>query len=111
MCLPPPNVTGYLHLGHALTVAIEDAIIRRKRMQGYECLYLPGQDHAGIATHTVVEKHLMKTEKISRHQIGREKFVSKVWEWKEKHGNIIFDQLERLTASLDDTRYHFTMDD
>lgn len=84
MCLPPPNVTGCLHIGHGLTTAVEDAIIRRKRMQGYETLYLPGQDHAGIATHTVVEKNLMKTEGKTRHDLGREKFVDKIWEWKER---------------------------
>ena len=79
ICLPPPNVTGYLHIGHALTIAVEDSIARRKRMQGFETLFLPGTDHAGIATQTVVEKMLMKEEGKTRHDLGREDFVKKVW--------------------------------
>lgn len=89
MVIPPPNVTGYLHIGHGLTTAVEDSIIRRKRMLGFETLYLPGVDHAGIATHSVVEKKLQREEGKSRYDIGREAFVAKVWEWKEKHGNQI----------------------
>ncbi|KAL4446025.1 hypothetical protein ABPG74_011017 [Tetrahymena malaccensis] len=111
MVIPPPNVTGYLHIGHGLTTAVEDSIIRRKRMLGFETLYLPGVDHAGIATHSVVEKKLLKEENKTRFQIGREAFVGKVWEWKEKHGNQITKQLRRVGGSLDWDRFHFTMDD
>ncbi|EGR34740.1 valyl-tRNA synthetase, putative [Ichthyophthirius multifiliis] len=111
MVIPPPNVTGYLHIGHGLTSAVEDSIIRRKRMQGYETLYLPGVDHAGIATHTVVEKQLMKEEGKTRHDIGRDAFVQKIWTWKEKHGNVITNQLRKVGSSLDWDRFHFTMDD
>ena len=84
MVLPPPNVTGYLHLGHALTSAIEDTLIRTHRMRGYETLYVPGTDHAGIATQTVVEKNLAKTEKLTKYDLGREQFLDKIWEWREK---------------------------
>lgn len=111
ICLPPPNVTGYLHIGHALTIAVEDSIARRKRMQGYETLFIPGADHAGIATQTVVEKMLMKETGKSRHDLGREEFVKKVWEWKEKYGNRIHEQLRRVGASLDWEREVFTMDE
>lgn len=79
ICLPPPNVTGYLHIGHALTVAIEDSIVRNKRMQGYETLFIPGTDHAGIATQTVAEKKLFKEKGLTRHDLGREKFLEHVW--------------------------------
>lgn len=89
MVIPPPNVTGALHLGYALMLAIEDAISRWKRMSGYETLWLPGVDHAGIATQSVVEKQLWKKEKKTRHDLGREKFVESVWEWKEEYGNRI----------------------
>ena len=108
--LPPPNVTGSLHMGHALNVAIQDILIRYKRMQGYKTLWIPGTDHAGIATQNVVEKQLKK-EGLSRHQLGREKFLEKVWEWKEKYGNIIFDQLKKLGVSCDWSRTAFTMDE
>jgi len=111
MVIPPPNVTGYLHIGHALTGAIEDSLCRRKRMQGYETLYLPGTDHAGIATHSVVEKKLMKETGQSRHDLGRDKFVAKIWEWKETHGNAILNQLKKIGSGLDWSRFHFTMDD
>ncbi|KAI5172789.1 valyl-tRNA synthetase [Nematocida sp. LUAm3] len=107
--LPPPNVTGYLHIGHAMMVAIEDTIVRRKRMQGYETLFLPGTDHAGIATQVVVEKSLQK-QGTSRQQLGREEFLKKVWQWKEEHGTRIVEQFKRLGASLDFTRECFTMD-
>ena len=89
MVIPPPNVTGALHLGHALMLAIEDAISRWKRMSGYETLWLPGVDHAGIATQSVVEKQLWKKEKKTRHDLGREKFVQSVWDWKEEYGGRI----------------------
>ena len=110
ICLPPPNVTGYLHIGHALTVAVQDSIVRRKRMQNFETLYIPGTDHAGIATQTVVQKKLMKETGKTRHDFGRQEFIKKVWEWKEKHGNAILGQLKRVGASLDWSREFFTMD-
>lgn len=89
MVIPPPNVTGALHLGHALTLSIEDAIMRWKRMSGYETLWVPGVDHAGIATQSVVEKNLWKKEKKTRHDYGREEFVKQVWKWKEEYGGRI----------------------
>lgn len=109
--LPPPNVTGALHIGHALTAAIEDTIIRWRRMSGYNTLWVPGMDHAGIATQVVVEKKLMRERKLTRHDIGREQFVSEVWNWKEKYGGTILQQLRRLGASLDWSRECFTMDE
>ncbi|KAK8803838.1 hypothetical protein WA158_001532 [Blastocystis sp. Blastoise] len=111
MVIPPPNVTGTLHLGHALTNAIEDTITRWKRMSGYETVWVPGIDHAGIATQVVVEKNLMKEEGKSRHDLGREAFVEKVWEWKNQYGNKITTQLRKLGVSVDWSRQAFTMDD
>ena len=108
--LPPPNVTGSLHLGHALTATIQDVLIRWKRMSGFNCLWLPGTDHAGIATQMMVEKELMKTEKKSRHDLGREAFLERVWEWKKKYGARIGEQHKVLGASLDWSRERFTMD-
>jgi len=108
--IPPPNVTGSLHMGHALTITIEDALIRWRRMCGDNTLYLPGTDHAGIATQMVVERHLKATEGLSRHDLGREEFIKRVWQWKERHGNRIKDQLKALGASLDWSRERFTMD-
>nr|ABF93604.1 Valyl-tRNA synthetase, putative, expressed [Oryza sativa Japonica Group] len=102
--LPPPNVTGALHIGHALTVAIEDAIIRWRRMSGYNALWVPGVDHAGIATQVVVEKKLMREKKLTRHDIGREELVSEVLKWKDEYGGTILNQLRRLGASLDWSR-------
>src|ERR1041385_8230502 len=90
--LPPPNVTGSLHLGHALTATIQDILTRWKRMSGFNCLWLPGVDHAGIATQMVVEKELKKTEKKSRHDLGRAEFLKRVWQWKEKYGARIGEQ-------------------
>ncbi len=107
--LPPPNITGSLHMGHALNATISDILIRYHRMKGYKTAWLPGIDHAGIAAQNVVEKNLRK-ENISRFDLGREKFIAKVWEWKEKYGNIILDQLKRLGASCDWSRVRFTMD-
>ncbi|MBI4692313.1 MAG: valine--tRNA ligase [Candidatus Terrybacteria bacterium] len=107
--IPPPNVTGSLHMGHALNAVIQDILIRKKRMEGYKTLWLPGTDHAGIATQNVVEKELKK-QGLSRHDLGREKFIEKVWEWKEKYGNIILDQLKKLGSSCDWSRTRFTMD-
>ncbi|KAF0913119.1 hypothetical protein E2562_020255 [Oryza meyeriana var. granulata] len=108
--LPPPNVTGALHIGHALTVAIEDSIIRWRRMSGYNALWVPGVDHAGIATQVVVEKKIMRERNLTRHDIGREEFVSEVLKWKDEYGGTILNQLRRLGASLDWSRECFTMD-
>ncbi|XP_053998029.1 valine--tRNA ligase [Hylaeus anthracinus] len=108
--IPPPNVTGYLHLGHALTNAVEDTITRWNRMKGRTTLWNPGCDHAGIATQVVVEKKLWKEERQTRHDIGRENFVQKVWKWKEEKGNRIYLQLRKLGGSLDWDRACFTMD-
>ena len=109
--LPPPNVTGYLHLGHALTGAVQDTICRFQRMDGREVLYLPGTDHAGIATQVVVEKRLTKETGKSRHDLGREAFLEKVWEFKGKHEHVIHKQLRMIGSSLDWSRERFTMDE
>ena len=111
ICLPPPNVTGALHLGHALTVAVQDLLCRWHRMRGYNVLWIPGTDHAGIATQVVVEKKLKKEGQPGRHELGREAFVKKVFEWKEAYGNRICLQLRRLGCSLDWSREVFTMDE
>jgi valyl-tRNA synthetase len=108
--IPPPNVTGSLHVGHALNQSIQDAIIRRKRMQGFEALYLPGMDHAGIATQNAVERELAK-DGLSRHDLGREAFVQKVWDWKAEYGGRILGQQRRLGISVDWSRERFTMDE
>mmetsp|Transcript_24099 Transcript_24099/g.56074 ORF Transcript_24099/g.56074 Transcript_24099/m.56074 type:complete len:991 (+) Transcript_24099:104-3076(+) len=110
MVIPPPNVTGSLHLGHTLTCAIEDALVRWHRMQGHVALWVPGTDHAGIATQSVVERLLLKQEKLTRHDLGRDKFLERVWAWKEKNGNRICTQLRRIAASVDWSRERFTMD-
>nr|XP_033334868.1 valine--tRNA ligase isoform X1 [Megalopta genalis] len=110
MVIPPPNVTGVLHLGHALTNAVQDAITRWNRMKGRTTLWNPGCDHAGIATQVVVEKKLWKEQQKSRHDIGREKFIEKVWNWKEEKGHRIYLQLKRLGGSFDWDRACFTMD-
>jgi len=107
--LPPPNVTGSLHMGHALNATIIDILIRFKRMQGFKARCLPGTDHAGIATQNAVEKELRK-KGVSRFDLGREKFIEAVWEWKEKYGNIILDQLKKIGLSADWSRTRFTMD-
>ena len=109
MTMAPPNVTGSLHMGHALEYTLSDILIRFKRMSGYETLWLPGTDHAGIATQNVVEKELKK-QGLTRHDLGREKFLEKVWEWKEKYGHTIIDQLKKLGSSADWSRTRFTMD-
>ncbi|CAB9509855.1 Valine--tRNA ligase (Fragment) [Seminavis robusta] len=111
MVIPPPNVTGSLHLGHALTAAVEDTLTRWHRMKGHATLYVPGTDHAGIATQSVVEKMLVKSEGKNRHDLGREEFVKKVWEWKGEYGNKITTQLRLLGSSVDWGRERFTMDD
>lgn len=108
--LPPPNVTGFLHMGHALDHTIQDMLIRWKRMSGFNTMWLPGTDHAGIATQSVVEKELKK-EGITRHQLGREKFVEKVWDWKHQYGNRIYSQMRRLGDSCDWDRATFTLDE
>jgi len=109
--IPPPNVTGVLHMGHVLNNTIQDILSRRARMQGKEVLWLPGTDHAGIATQNVVEKTLKKQGAIKhRDDLGREKLVEKIWEWKDKHGDIIIDQLKKLGASCDWSRQRFTFD-
>src|SRR5713226_2004636 len=109
--IPPPNVTGVLTLGHVLNNTIQDILARKARMEGQEVLWLPGTDHAGIATQTVVERTLKKSGEIRhRDDLGREKFLEKVWEWKEKHGGIIIRQLKKLGASCDWSRTRFTMD-
>lgn len=110
MVIPPPNVTGSLHMGHALNNTIQDILARYKRMDGYNVLWLPGTDHAGIATQNVVEKMLAK-EGISRHQLGRKRFIERVWKWKEESGSTIINQLKRLGASCDWSRERFTMDE
>ena len=106
---PPPNVTGSLHMGHGLTFAIEDAMVRHARMNGRNAVFMPGMDHAGIATQNVVEKHLAE-EGLTRHDLGREAFVERVWQWKEQYGGVILDQLRRLGTSADWDREAFTFD-
>ena len=108
--MPPPNVTGSLHMGHALDNSLQDALIRYKRMRGYEAVWLPGTDHAGIATQVVVERLLLKEGK-TRHDLGREGFLERVWQWKEEAGGRIIEQLKRLGASADWSREAFTMDE
>jgi valyl-tRNA synthetase len=108
--IPPPNVTGELHYGHAMFVAFQDLMTRYHRMTGQPTLWLPGTDHAGIATQTVVENELAK-EGLTRFDLGREKFVARVWEWREKYGGLIDRQLQRLGASVDWTRERFTLDE
>ena len=109
--IPPPNVTGILHLGHVLNNTIQDVLARRARMEGKDVLWLPGTDHAGIATQTKVEQQLRKEEGKTRRDLGREAFLERVWEWKEKHGGIIIEQLKRLGCSCDWSRERFTMDE
>ncbi|HXA19420.1 MAG TPA: valine--tRNA ligase [Thermoanaerobaculia bacterium] len=108
--IPPPNVTGRLHIGHALVNTLQDIVVRWKRMCGFNTLWLPGTDHAGIATQMIVDRELAK-EGISRFDLGREKFVERVWEWKESYGHQIIDQLKRLGASADWSRLRFTLDE
>ncbi len=108
--IPPPNITGYLHIGHALNNSLQDIMIRTARMKGYSACWVPGTDHAGIATQNVVERELNK-QGISRFDLGREKFVEKVWEWKEKYGSKIISQLKSLGCSCDWQRLRFTLDD
>jgi len=109
--IPPPNVTGILTLGHVLNNTIQDILARRSRMQGFEVLWLPGTDHAGVGTQTAVEKNLRQTENKTRHDLGREEFLRRVVDWTEKHGGIIIKQLKRLGASCDWSRQRYTFDD
>lgn len=109
--LPPPNVTGFLHMGHALDHTIQDMLIRWKRMNGFNTMWLPGTDHAGIATQSVVERELKKDGGVTRHQLGREKFVEKVWDWKHQYGDRIYSQMRRLGDSCDWDRSVFTLDE
>ncbi len=109
IAIPPPNVTGSLHMGHALNAVIQDILIRHKRMLGFKTLWAPGTDHAGIATQSVVEKKLKKEGK-TRFDLGREKFIEEVWKWKKEYGDKIFEQLKRIGASCDWSRARFTMD-
>src|SRR5687768_14576330 len=107
--IPPPNVTGVLHMGHALNNALQDVLIRRERMRGRRALYLPGTDHAGIATQNVVERELARAG-VTRQDLGREAFVARVWEWVEKYGHEIYDQMAQMGISSDWERARFTME-
>src|SRR5512145_1344183 len=110
IAIPPPNVTGELHVGHPMFVSIEDLMIRYHRMKGYSTLWIPGTDHAGIATQLMVERDLLKTEEVTREELGREEFVKRTWDWKKKYGSIITNQIRRLGASCDWDRERFTLD-
>ena len=109
--IPPPNVTGQLHMGHALDETLQDILVRTKRMQGYSTLWVPGTDHAGIATQIKVEENLRKNEGLTRYDLGREKFLERVWDWKKQYGSRIISQLKKLGASCDWSRERFTMDE
>ena len=109
--IPPPNVTGKLHLGHAWDVTLQDMIIRSKRMQGYDTLWLPGMDHAGIATQAKVEARIKEEENLSRHDLGREQFLAKTWDWKEEYATIIRQQWAKMGVSVDYDRERFTLDE
>ncbi len=109
--IPPPNVTGSLHMGHALNNTLQDILVRFERMRGKDVLWQPGMDHAGIATQMVVERQLAERQQPDRHAMGREKFVERIWEWKAESGGMIFNQLKRLGASCDWSRERFTMDE
>ena len=109
--IPPPNVTGELHLGHAMFVSVEDLMTRYHRMKGIPTLWVPGSDHAGIATQLMVERNLLKTEEVTREELGREEFIKRTWDWKKKYGSMITNQIRRLGASCDWDRERFTLDD
>ena len=109
--IPPPNVTGQLHMGHALDETLQDILVRAKRMQGFDTLWVPGTDHAGIATQIKVEQEMREKEGLTRHDIGREAFLERVWAWKAKYGSRIIEQLQKLGSSCDFTRERFTMDE
>ena len=106
--MPPPNVTGSLHMGHALNTTLQDIIVRYQRMMGKNVLWQPGTDHAGIATQMVVERNLQSERNVSRRDLGRENFVDEIWKWKEKSGGTITEQLRRLGASCDWSRERFS---
>src|SRR3954453_11819385 len=108
--IPPPNVTGALHMGHALNDTLQDVLIRWRRMQGYNALYMPGTDHAGIATQAVVERRIRDEEKKTRHDIGREELVKRIWQWKDQYEARILKQLRELGCSCDWERTRFTLD-
>src|SRR5262245_64162863 len=110
ICVPPPNVTGDLHMGHAMNGTLQDLLIRWHRMRGFNTLWQPGYDHAGIATQNVVERELAK-EGLSRHDLGREAFVARTWDWLEHYGKVIYGQFRRIGASLDYRRDRFTLDE
>ena len=107
MVIPPPNVTGHLHLGHALDETLQDILVRWHRMMGHNAVWIPGTDHAGIATQVKVEEHLRETEGLSRYDLGREEFLKRVWDWKEQYGGRIISQLKRLGSSCDWDRERF----
>jgi len=109
--IPPPNVTGALHLGHAINDTLQDIVTRYRKMQGDNAVWIPGTDHAGIATQAVVEKKLFEEENLTRHDIGREALVDRIWQWKEKFGNRIIEQLKSMGCSCDWERIRFTLDD
>ena len=109
--MPPPNVTGQLHMGHAMDCTLQDILIRFKRMEGYAALWVPGVDHAGISTQVKVEEDLRNNEGLSRYDLGREKFLERVWSWKAKYGARIVEQQKKLGVSCDWDRARFTMDD
>ncbi len=111
IAIPPPNVTGELHIGHAMFVSIEDLMIRYHRMKGYSTLWIPGTDHAGIATQLMVERDILRTEEVTREEMGREEFLKRTWDWKHKYGGMITNQIRRLGASCDWDRERFTLDD
>ncbi len=108
--IPPPNVTGALHLGHALNNTLQDILIRWRRMQGYDALWMPGTDHAGIATQAVVERRLLEEEKKTRHDLGREELVERIWAWKDQYESRILGQLRQMGCSCDWERTRFTLD-
>ena len=109
--IPPPNVTGQLHMGHAFDETLQDILIRTKRMQGYSALWMPGTDHAGIATQIKVEENLRVNEGLTRYDLGREEFLKRVWDWKNQYGSRIIEQLKKLGSSCDWERERFTMDE
>src|SRR6056297_3287488 len=109
--IPPPNVTGALHLGHGLNNTLQDIVVRTKRMQGFEALWMPGTDHAGIATQAVVERRLKENENLTRHDLGREELVRRIWQWKDQYEQRIIGQLKRMGCSCDWQRLRFTLDD
>ncbi|MBQ5802184.1 MAG: class I tRNA ligase family protein, partial [Clostridia bacterium] len=109
--MPPPNITGQLHMGHALNQTVQDAIIRFKRMQGYSCLWLPGTDHASIATEVKIVQQMKEEEGLSKEDVGRDGFMERAWKWKEKYGGRIVEQIKRLGSSCDWSRLAFTMDE